>query len=258
MLEILSQILIIASGVGLGASVFIVIINTPMILWNVIKIVRHKNKFKKFNEKYKEYFGDMTIDKFNKSEKKKYIILCHGRNSMVTCTDIIDYKNSSVITMDINSQINPHVVSDLSLPNALDKFENGIDGCILYICNCCTGKVNQNEQLFRKLKDILKPNGAFYTKEGGMCHNRMCQSTTSCPSSVSSDEDSDCNIKNEYTTIEKYFTRVEKLTSNVEFTPEKYTWSDVIDNILMSRSLFSYESIQGGTEKFDKWKIIDE
>lgn len=119
-----------------------------------------------FSYRYKSYNEDVTIEQFNNCKNKKYIVACHGRNDGVPLPDLLNYRKSTVITLDINRKINPHIVTDLSLPTALSELKCKVDGVIICHCQCCTRSVMENLNLFETIHSILKPEASLILVSG--------------------------------------------------------------------------------------------
>lgn len=98
------------------------------------------------------------------------LLLCHGTDTR-PFTGIIDYTVSNVYTVDINPDVNPTVVRDLSGASGVkfvqkELVPGAFDCIVLFTCRCCTRQVVEPnaEPLINAIKILLKPGGSLYVK----------------------------------------------------------------------------------------------
>ena len=95
---------------------------------NYTSLFRYINK----RIKYRKYY---YLTNKIKADSNNTLILFHGRESNMIMSDIIDYINGNVITVDRNKDINPTIYADIITDKFLSTLKNEYFDNIV-ICNC--------------------------------------------------------------------------------------------------------------------------
>ena len=225
--ETLQLLTIVTAGVFLGNILSRdIVLSSPLYLWHYCNNIYSRSRF---NNKYKKYLTNNLTDfltqlrdttalypattygqRFNivastadslnpqrdlarSQDNKKgrnILVLCHGRIYPIVYTDLIDYQQDNVLTIDIDPCANPHLLLDLSGKECFKSIpDNCIDIIIFHSCDCCTGDVNRNRTLGTESSRILKKDGEVWIPgRNNANHKNSPKEVQICGS------DDECNI----------------------------------------------------------------
>jgi len=135
--------------------------------------------YRLFIFKYRKFYGNIAINANNKN----ILFLCHGRHhgipltiNKATYNTLYNYnggqpllniniKQYNCYTVDIEPNVNPHLIFDVLDPNFFPGFEDEVfDYVVLFNCNCHTKEINDSSSVLTDIKRILKPNGELVLK----------------------------------------------------------------------------------------------